>query len=186
MMDNSHQITELLIAWNEGDEEALDRLMPMVEAELRRIASAYMSRESGGHTLQTDALVNEAYLKLIDQRQANWQNRTHFFALAAKLMRRILIDHAKTQKRDKRGGGALHFQVDSFDIAVTHRGDELIALDAALLKLAEFDPVKSRIVEMRHFGGLSVDETAEVLKVAPITVIRHWQLAKAWFQRELR
>jgi RNA polymerase sigma factor (TIGR02999 family) len=145
-----------------------------------------MRRENANHTLQTTALVNEAYLKLIDQRQVNWQNRAHFFALAARLMRRVLIDHAKTQKREKRGGGAVHLDIAEVAVVSPVVNEDLIALDAALERLAEFDPVKSRIVEMRHFGGLTVEEAAEVLRVAPITVMRHWSLAKAWLRREMR
>lgn len=185
-MPETHEITNLLIAWNNGEEASLDRLMPMVERELRRIAAAFMRREDMAHTLQTDALVNEAFIKLIDQREVNWKNRAHFFALAAKLMRRILLDHARTQKRDKRGGGAVHIDVSEVAVAGREISEDLIVLDEALTRLAEFDPVKSRIVEMRHFGGLSVEEAAEVLQVAPITVMRHWSLAKAWLKRELR
>ena len=160
--------------------------MPHVEKELRRIAAQHMRREHPGHTLQTTALVHEAYLKLIEQRNVNWQNRAHFFALAAQLMRRVLLDHARKQQRAKRGGGVVH--VDLADVAVLtpERSDELIALDEALNRLAEIDPLKSKIVEMRHFGGLSVEETAEVLQLAPVTVMRHWSLAKAWLRRALR
>lgn len=185
-MANSHEITDLLIAWNEGDEESLDLLMPLVERELRKIAAAFMRREDTHHTLQTDALVNEAYLKLVDQRQVSWQNRAHFFALAATIMRRVLIDHAKSNGRYKRGGEAVHVDIADVAVAVPGVDEDLIALDQALTKLAKFDPEKSRIVEMRHFGGLSVEETASVLGIAPITVMRHWSLAKAWLKRELR
>jgi RNA polymerase sigma factor (TIGR02999 family) len=185
-MADSHEITNLLLAWNNGEEASLERLMPMVERELRRIAAAFMRREGSEHILQTDALVNEAYLKLIDQREVNWKNRAHFFALAATLMRRVLLDHAKTHKRAKRGGGAVHLDVAEVAVAGREVSEDLIVLDDALNRLAQFDLVKSQIVEMRHFGGLSVEEAAEVLKIAPITVMRHWRLAKAWLRRELR
>jgi len=176
----------LLIDWNNGSPEALEKLMPLVEGELRRIAANHMRKENPGHTLQTTALVNEAYLKLVDQRDVRWQNRAHFFALASKLMRRILLDHARTQGRAKRGGRAVH--VDLADVAVMapKKSEDLIALDEALNRLAEFDARKSSIVEMRFFGGLSVDEVAEVLGIAPVTVMLHWRLAKAWLQKEMR
>jgi len=185
-MSNPHEITDLLLAWNDGHSESLDLLMPLVERELRHIASAYMRREGANHTLQTDALVNEAYLKLIDQRQVNWQNRAHFFALAATIMRRVLIDHAKSNHRMKRGGEAIHVDLADVAVAVPAVDEDLIALDQALLRLARFDPLKSRIVEMRHFGGLSVEETADVLEISATSVRRHWALAKAWLKRELR
>ena len=160
--------------------------MPMVETELRRIAANHMRRERPGHTLQTSALVNEAYLKLIDQRQVRWENRSHFFALASQLMRRILLDHARAQSRAKRGGDAVHVALDDVAVISPEKSEELIALDEALTRLAEFDLRKSRIVEMRFFGGLTVDEVASVLGIAPITVMLHWRLAKAWLQKELR
>ena len=180
------QITELLVSWNQGSAEALEKLMPMVEGELRRIAANYMRRESPGHTLQTTALVNEAYLKLIDQREVRWQNRAHFFALASQLMRRILLDHARSQHRAKRGGGAVCVDLDDVAIITHGKSAELMALDEALDRLAQFDPRKSKLVEMRFFGGLSVNEVAEVMGIAPVTVMLHWRLAKAWLQRELR
>jgi RNA polymerase sigma factor (TIGR02999 family) len=179
-------ITELLIDWNNGSAEALQKLMPMVETELRRIAANHMRRERPGHTLQTSALVNEAYLKLIDQRQVRWENRSHFFALASQLMRRILLDHARSQSRAKRGGDAVHVGLDEVTVISPQKSETLIALDEALTRLAEFDPRKSKIVEMRFFGGLTVDEVAEVLGIAPITVMLHWRLAKAWLQKEVR
>lgn len=160
--------------------------MPMVEAELRRIAANYMRRENPGHTLQTTALVNEAYLKLVDQREVRWQNRAHFFALASKLMRRILLDHARAQRRAKRGADAVHVDLNEVAVIAPKKSEELIALDEALTQLAEFDQKKSKIVEMRFFGGLTVNEVAEVLGIAPVTVMLHWRLAKAWLQRELR
>jgi RNA polymerase sigma factor (TIGR02999 family) len=180
------QITQLLIDWNNGSPEALDKLMPMVEAELRRIAASYMRRERPGHTLQTSALVNEAYLKLVDQREVRWQNRSHFFALASQLMRRILLDHARTQGRVKRGGDAIHVDLEDVAVMTPKKSEELIALDEALTRLARFDLQKSQIVEMRFFGGLTVSEVAEVLDIAPVTVMLHWRLAKAWLQKEMR
>ena len=160
--------------------------MPMVETELRRIAANYMRRERPGHTLQTSALVNEAYLKLIDQRQVRWEGRSHFFALASQLMRRILLDHARSQSRAKRGGDAIHVDLDEALAISPEKSHELIALDEALTRLTDFDPRKSKIVEMRFFGGLSVNEVAEVLGIAPVTVMLHWRLAKAWLQKEMR
>jgi RNA polymerase sigma-70 factor (ECF subfamily) len=180
------QITELLIDWNNGAPEALEKLMPLVEVELRRIAANYMRRENPGHTLQTSALVNEAYLKLIDQREVHWQNRAHFFALASQLMRRILLDHARSQRRAKRGGDAVHVNLDEVAVITPEKSEDLIALDEALLRLTDFDPNKSKIVELRFFGGLSVNEVAEVMGIAPVTVMLHWRLAKAWLQREMR
>lgn len=181
----TEQITQLLIDWNAGSAEALDKLLPMVEAELRRMASNYMRREHPGHTLQTTALVNEAYLKLVDQREVRWQNRAHFFALASKIMRRILLDHARAQRRAKRGGNVVHVDLEDAPVISPQKSEELIALDEALQRLAKFDQKKSRIVEMRFFGGLTVDEVAEVLGIAPVTVMLHWRLAKAWLQREI-
>jgi RNA polymerase sigma-70 factor, ECF subfamily len=185
-MTSPPEITGLLIDWNNGSLEALNKLMPMVEGELRRIAANHMRRESPGHTLQTTALVNEAYLKLVDQRQAHWQNRSHFFALASQLMRRILLDHARSHRRAKRGGEAVHLNLEDVAVIAPEKSEELIALDEALEGLAEFDPQKSRIVEMRFFGGLTVNEVAELLGIAPVTVMLHWRLAKAWLRREMR
>jgi RNA polymerase sigma factor (TIGR02999 family) len=180
------QITELLIDWNNGSREALEKLMPMVESELRRIAANYMRRESPGHMLQTTALVNEAYLKLVDQREVRWQNRAHFFALASQLMRRILLDHARSQRRAKRGGEAVHVNLDDVAVITPEKSEDLIALDEALTRLADFDLPKSKLVEMRFFGGLTINEVAEVMGIAPVTVMLHWRLAKAWLQREIR
>ena len=185
-MTTPEPITQLLIDWNNGSPEALEKLMPMVEAELRRIAANYMRRERPGHTLQTSALVNEAYLKLVDQREVHWQNRSHFFALASQMMRRILLDHARTQGRVKRGGEAVHVNLEDVAVMSPQKSEELIALDEALTRLAEFDPQKGRLVEMRFFGGLTVEEVAEVLEIAPVTVMLHWRLAKAWLQKEMR
>ena len=159
--------------------------MPLVERELRRIAANHMRRESPGHTLQTTALVNEAYLKLVDQREVRWQNRAHFFALSSQLMRRILLDHARAQKRGKRGGDAVHIALEDVAVITPEKSEELIALDEALTRLAQFDANKSKIVELRFFGGLSVNEVAEVLGIAPVTVMLHWRLAKAWLRREI-
>lgn len=184
-MSNSNEITSLLIAWNRGECSALENLIPLVEKELHRIASRYMRRENADHTLQTTALVNEAYLKLIDQRKTSFQNRAHFFALASQIMRRILLDHAKNQKREKRGGGAVHLDISEVAVVTPQINEDLIDLDSALKKLEEFDELKSRIVVMRHFGGMEVKEVAEVLNIAEITVMRHWSLAKAWLRREL-
>jgi RNA polymerase sigma-70 factor (ECF subfamily) len=182
----SQQITELLIDWKNGSPEALEQLMPMVERELRRIAASHMRRENPGHTLQTSALVNEAFLKLVDQRDVHWQNRAHFFALASQLMRRILLDHARSQRRAKRGGGVAHVNLEDVSVLTPEKSEDLIALDDALTRLAEFDPTKSRIVEMRFFGGLKVNEVAEVMGIAPVTVMLHWRFAKAWLQKEMR
>jgi RNA polymerase sigma factor (TIGR02999 family) len=180
------QVTELLVAWNNGEESALTQLLPIVEVELRRIAHNYMRRERGNHTLQTSALVNEAYLKLIDQREVCWQNRSHFFALSAQIMRRILLNHARDRIAQKRGGAVEHIGFEDTMILTKEKSAELIALDDALERLAEFDKTKSRIVELRYFGGLTLGETAEALGIAPVTVSVNWRLAKAWLAREIR
>jgi RNA polymerase sigma factor (TIGR02999 family) len=185
-LDSTQEITGLLIDWNNGSAEALEKLMPMVENELRRIAARHMRHENPGHLLQTTALVNEAFLKLADQRAVNWQNRAHFFALASQLMRRVLLDHARSQHRTKRGGEALHVDLEEVAVMSPQKTEELIALDEALERLAEFDARKARLVEMRFFGGLTVNEVAEVLGIAPVTVMLHWRLAKAWLLREMR
>ena len=178
-----HEVTQLLAAWGGGDQAALDQLVPLVHDELRRIARGYMRRERAGHTLQTTALVNEAYLRLVDQRSVRWQNRAHFFAIAAQLMRRILVDYARQHATRKRGGGAIQVTLAEAESLPTAREPDLIALDEALLSLAEMDPRKSRVVELRFFGGLSIEETAEVLKVSPTTVEREWVTAKAWLHK---
>ena len=175
----------LLAAWGNGDRAALDQLMPLVHDELRRMAHRYLGRERGGHTLQSAALVNEAYLKLIGERQMDWQNRAHFFAVAAQIMRLILVDYARARNRDRRGGGAQRVSLDDALAIVNEQSAELVALDDALNSLAAFDARKSKVAELRFFGGLSVEETAEVLHVSPITVMREWRLAKAWLYREL-
>jgi RNA polymerase sigma factor (TIGR02999 family) len=185
-MSEDQQITELLAAWNGGDESSLERLLPMVETELRRIARIYMRRENPGHTLQTTALVNEAYLKLIDKTQITWQNRAQFFGISAQIMRRILISHAREKKADKRGGGAQHVNLEDVPILSPEKSSELIALDEALTRLAEFDQMKSQIVELRYFSGLTIEETAEILGLAPITVSVQWRAAKAWLGKEVR
>lgn len=185
-MDDKNQITELLSAWNGGDKSAIDRLLPLVESELRRIAHNYMRRENPGHTLQTTALINEAYLKLVDQNQVTWQNRAQFFAISANIMRRFLVNYARDKKADKRGGGAQHIGLEDVFIIPPKKSDELIALDEALDRLARFDEMKSRIVELRYFSGLTIEETAEVLGIAPITVSVHWRAAKAWLGKEIR
>lgn len=179
-------VTELLIAWNDGDASALDRLIPLVEGELRRLARHHMRRENPAHTLQTTALVNEVYLKLVDQTRAHWQSRAHFLSVAAQIMRRILIDYARRNLRGKRGGGASNLPLDETAILTPEKSAELLALDEALDRLSNLDPLKARIVELRHFGGLSVKETAEVLKISEITVIRHWGLAKSWLRKQVR
>lgn len=179
----SPEVTQLLVAWSDGDPSALNKLLPLVEVELHRLARHYMSREREGHTLQTTALVNEAYLKLIDQK-VEWQNRAHFFGIAAQIMRRILIDHARRHLGPQHGGGKT---VSLEDVAVVshERASELVALDEALTTLAKVDERKSRIVELRYFGGLSVEETALVLGVSGETIRREWVRAKAFLHREL-
>jgi RNA polymerase sigma factor (TIGR02999 family) len=178
-------VTQLLVAWGDGDEAARDQLMPLVYEELRRLAHRYMGRERVGHTLQTSGLVNEAYLRLIDQTQVHWQNRAHFFGIAAQMMRRILVDYARSRGHAKRGGGARQVSLDEVALVSEARAADVVALDAALMGLSEFDERKSRIVELRFFGGLSIEETAEVLSVSPGTVMRDWTLAKAWLRREM-
>lgn len=184
--ENQQQITDRLIAWNSGDTAALDDVMHAVYKELRRMADRYLRLEHPGHSLQPTALVHEAYLRLIDQTQVSWQNRAHFFGVAAQMMRRILVDHARTKQRDKRGGAAGTLSLDEVIDVGRSRGADLVSLDEALESLAGIDPRKSRVVEMRFFGGLSVDETAEVLNVSPQTVMRDWKLAKAWLYKELK
>jgi RNA polymerase sigma-70 factor (ECF subfamily) len=181
---STNELTRLLVDWGNGDQAALDELIPLVYDELRRLAGRYMRRESQGHTLQTSALVNEAYLRLVDQRSVQWQNRAHFFGVAAQLMRRILVDHARSRSRAKRGGGAQMVSLDE-QAVISEEVAEVIALDVALNNLAEMDPRKSQIVEMKFFGGLTTEEVAEVLKVTSRTVEREWRKAKAWLNRAL-
>ncbi len=180
-----HELTQLLAAWGDGDRAALEKLTPLVYEELRRLAHQYMSHERPGHTLQTSALVHEAYLRLIDQKDVHWQNRAHFFGIAAQMMRRILVDHARQRRYAKRGGDVRQVPLDEAMIVSEERTAEVVALDDALKSLAEIDPRKSQIVELRFFGGLSIEETAEVLKVSPGTIMREWTLAKAWLRREM-
>jgi RNA polymerase sigma-70 factor (ECF subfamily) len=178
-------ITELLIAWSEGDKAALEQLMPLIERDLHRIARNYMSRENPGHTLQTTALVNEAYFRLVGQKKVRWQNRAHFFGIAARIMRRILLNYARDRGRVKRGGGAAQVSLSEVAVVGEERSVELIALDEAMERLATFDERKCRVVELRYFGGLSVEEIAEVLGVSVATVNRDWTAAKAWLALEL-
>ena len=179
------EITRLLADWGRGDREALDRLAPLVHAELRGIARRQMSRERPGHTLQATALVNEAYLRLAGQGDFQYQDRAHFFAVCAQVMRHVLIDHARSHARDKRGGGALRVSLGEAEGLDAGRAAELVALDEALRELEEFDPQKGRIVELRYFAGLGVEETAEVLGISPTTVRREWRRAKAWLYRSI-
>jgi RNA polymerase sigma factor (TIGR02999 family) len=181
----SHELTELLVAWSDGDEAALERLAPLVHSELRRLAGHYMRRERGGHLLQTSALINEAYLRLIDWKAVRWQNRAHFFGVAAQLMRRILVDFARQRPRAGHGAEARHISLDEALTMADGKDSDLLALDEALNDLARIDERKSRVVELRFFGGLSVEESAEVLGIAPVTVMREWRKAKAWLYREL-
>jgi RNA polymerase sigma factor (TIGR02999 family) len=176
----------LLLAWNRGEPDALDALLPLVYAELRHIAARYMKGERSDHTLQATALVNEAYLRLIDVQQVQWQNRAHFFAMAARLMRRILVDAARSRGYQKRGGGSPIVSFDEAFVVPTEPGHDLVALDDALTALAAVDSRKSQVVEMRFFGGLSIDETADALHVSRDTVKRDWKMAKLWLLRELR
>lgn len=181
----SAQITGLLMAWSNGEAAALDALLPLVETELHQMAHNYMRRENAGHLLQTTALINEAYLRLVDQQHVRWQNRAHFFAIAAQMMRRVLLNYARDQQRFKRGGKALHVSLSEASTQTTEFSVDLLALDETLKRLAAQDARKSQVVELRYFGGLSVEETAEVLGVSVITVTRDWNLAKAWLAREL-
>jgi RNA polymerase sigma-70 factor (ECF subfamily) len=181
-----HDVTQLLRAWSAGNQEALERLVPLVYEELHRLASHYMSGERSGHTLQTSALVNEAYLRLTDWKNVQWQNRAHFFGVAAQMMRRILVDFARSRQYAKHGGGMSRVSLAETAIVSPERGEDFIALDEALERLAGIDQRKSRIVELRFFGGLSVEETAEVVKISARTVMREWSLAQAWLYRELR
>ena len=182
----SEGITQLLINWRNGDTAALDQLMPIVYEELRRLARGFMAKERNNHTLQTSALINEAYLKLVDQDETNWQNRAHFFAVAAQIMRHILVDHARSYGYEKRGAGAQRVDLDDAKVLSEERARDLVALDEALTKLAAVDPRKSRLVELRFFGGLNIDETADVMELSPTTVQREWRAAKAWLQRFIK
>ena len=176
------EVTSLLVAWSNGDEKAYDKLVPLIYGELHKLAHRYMSRERPDHTLQTTALVDEAYLRLVNQR-VHWQNRSHFFAIAAEVMRRVLVDYARQRQYAKRGGVAQKVELNEAILMARERSDQLVALDEALKTLAEFDQRKSRVVELRFFGGLSVEETAEVLKISVNTVKRDWSTARAWLYK---
>jgi RNA polymerase sigma-70 factor (ECF subfamily) len=183
---SQERVTDLLTAWSEGDDSALQKLLPLAERELHEIAHRYMSRERPGHTLQTTALVNEAYLRLVDQTRTRWRNRAHFFAVAAQIIRRILVNHARDRAAAKRGGPAQKLSLDEVAVISPERSGELVALDDALETLAQLDPRKSQIVELRYFGGLTVEEVAEVLRLHPDTVTREWRRAKAFLRREIQ
>jgi RNA polymerase sigma-70 factor, ECF subfamily len=181
-----NEITERLIAWSAGDRSALDQLLPVVYQELRRMAGNYLRQENQGHTLQPTALVHEAWLRLIDQARVDWRNRAQFFGLAAQMMRRILVDHAKAKHREKRGGDTVKLSLDDVINLSQERAADLLALDGALDELARVDGRKSRVVELRYFGGFSVEETAQILGVSPETVMRDWKVAKAWLYQQIR
>jgi len=183
---DSHEVTELLLAWSEGDQEALDRLMPLVYGELRRLAQSYMRRERAGHSLQTTALIHEAYIRLIDANSVQWQNRAHFFGVAARLMRQILVAMARERGYQKRGGGAKQVSLDEAMMIDEGLDEDLVALDEALGALAQFDARKAQVVEMRFFGGLVEEEIADALDVSPETVRRDWRLARSWLRRKLK
>jgi RNA polymerase sigma factor (TIGR02999 family) len=182
---SQHEVTRLLLDWRGGDRAALDRLVPIVHDELRRLARHYMRGERDGHTLQTSALINEAYLRLVDHTNIDWQNRAHFFGVAAQAMRRVLVDHARSRGYQKRGAGAQKVELDEAAELAEERASELVALDEALAGLERFDPRKAQVVELRYFGGLTGEETAEVLGLSPATVQREWQAAKLWLLRAL-
>lgn len=182
---SKQEITGLLADWGRGDRAALDKLTPLVYSELRRIARRQMSRERDGHTLQATALVNEAFIRISGQENFSWQDRAHFYAVCAQVMRHILIDHARAQQRDKRGGGAIHVSLDEAAVLAGGQETDFLALDEALSALEAFDPQKGRIVELRYFAGLGIEETAEVLQISPTTVRREWRRAKAWLYRAL-
>ena len=182
MTPSSNEVTELLVEWSNGNQAALEKLMPLVYEELHRLAHRYMGHERPGHTLQTSGLVNEAYLRLIDQTRVQWQNRAHFFGIAAQMMRRILVDYARSRSNAKHGGAAHRVSFDDVQMFSPERPDDVVALDEALKGLAALDQRKSQIVELRFFGGLSIEEAAEVLGVSPGTVMRDWTLAKAWLR----
>jgi len=185
MANGGENITELLGGYARGDKEALDKLMPIVYDELRRQAARYLRREQAGHTLQTTALIHEAYVRLVDQRNVQWQNRAHFFGIAAQMMRRILVDHARGKRRAKRGGSDVKVSLADATIPVKERDLDVVSLDEALTRLAEIDEQQSKVVELRFFSGLTVEETAEVMGISPATVKRDWSMAKAWLHREL-
>ena len=185
MSSAPHQVTQLLQEWSEGDENALARLMPLVHDELHRLAHQHMKRESAGHILQTSALINEAYLRLVDQQQIRWQGRTHFFGIAARVMRHILVDEARRRNATKRGGSLIQVPLEEANSVVQEQAANVGALDDALQRLEALDQRQGKIVELRFFGGLSIEETAEVLKVSPGTVMRDWTFARAWLRNEM-
>jgi len=180
-----HDVTQILHEWSGGDRNAPERLMPLVYDEMRRLARAFLARERGAHTFQPTALVNEAYLRLVDQTRVNWQNRAHFYGIASSMMRRVLVDHARAHAADKRGGAAIHLSLDDVQVPIEQRAADFVALDEALERLSQFDERKCRVVEMRFFGGLSDEEIAEVLGVTTRTVLRDWKTARLWLYREL-
>jgi RNA polymerase sigma factor (TIGR02999 family) len=185
MTSSPKSVTQLLIEWREGDQTALDRLIPLVYEEMRRLARYYMRRERREHTLQTTALINEAYIRLVEHKGMRWQNRAHFYAVAAQAMRRILVDHARSRNYEKRGGGGHMVELDEAATVAREQAAEMVALDEALNNLAVVDPRQSKVVELRYFGGMNVEETAEVLGVSSVTVMRDWRAAKAWLLREI-
>jgi RNA polymerase sigma factor (TIGR02999 family) len=182
---HQHEITQLLAEWREGKQSALDELYPLVYDELHRLARRYMSRERKGHTLQTTALINEAYVRLVDQKNVHWANRSHFFAISAQIMRRILIDHARRHAYAKRGGGARQVSLEEAATVVPNKSEELLRLDEALKSLAEMDPRRSQVVELRYFGGLNNEEIAGVLHISENPVTRDWNMARAWLYQQL-
>jgi RNA polymerase sigma factor (TIGR02999 family) len=184
-LSSQKEVTQLLGAWSGGDERALEKLIPLVQPELHRLAHHYMSRERAGHTLQTTALLNEAYLRLADQTNPRWQNRAHFFAVAARAMRQILVDYARSQRSQKRGGGALKVELDEAAIVSPEQSKEIVDLHEALERLATLDSRKAQVVELKYFGGLNYDEMAEVLKISRVTVRRDWEFARLWLYTEL-
>jgi RNA polymerase sigma factor (TIGR02999 family) len=179
------QVTRLLLDWSDGDNEALAKLIPLVYQELKRLARYHMRKERADHTLQTSALVNEAYIRLVDYKKMQWQDRAHFMAVAAQAMRRILVEHARARTRAKRGGETRKVSLDEAAALTDEKAADMVALDAALNSLAEFDPRKSQVVELRYFGGLSIEETAQIIDVSPATVKREWNTAKIWLHREI-
>ena len=181
----AEDVTQLLLAWSEGDKAALDRLMPLVYSELHLLAEGYLRRERTDHGLQATALVNEAYVRLVDIQRVHWENRTHFFAISARLLRQILVDFARKRSYQKRGAGIQHISLEATLLVGEQPDEDLAALDEALKKLAEVDPRKSQVVELRFFGGLNIEEAAEVLEVSPETIKRDWRLAKSWLKRQL-
>src|SRR6266850_4835227 len=185
MTPSPEQVTQLLVAWGDGDGAALDKLMPLVHEELRRLAHHYMRGEGPGNTMQTSALVNEAYLRLADQTNPHWQNRAHFFAVAARAMRQILVSYARSQRSQKRGGGALKVEFDEAALVSPEQSQEIVDLHEALQRLATLDSRKAQVVELKYFGGLNYDEMAEVLKISRVTVRRDWEFAKVWLYTEL-